>query len=41
MLKSGFEGASDMVLFNAVNGEGTDASDMGVGAGFGAISPIL
>lgn len=30
-----------MVLFNAVNGEGTDASDMGVGAGFGAISPIL
>jgi hypothetical protein len=28
MLKSGFDGASDMVLFNAVNGEGTDVSEM-------------
>ena len=41
MLKSGFEGASDTVLFNAVNGEGTDASEMWVGAGIGAAFPVL
>lgn len=41
MLKSGFDGASDMVLFNAVNGEGTDASEMWVGAWIGAAFPIL
>ena len=41
MLKSGFEGASDTVLFNAVNGEGTDTSEMWVGAGIGAAFPVL
>lgn len=41
MLKSGFDGASDMVLFNAVNGEGTDASEMWVGAWIGVAFPLV
>lgn len=41
MLKSGFEGASDTILFNAVNGEGTDVSEIWVGAGIGGAFPVL
>lgn len=40
ILKGGVEGAGDTVLFNIVNGEGTDASEMGLGGAIGGTFPV-
>ena len=41
ILKGGFEWASDTVLFNAVNGEGTDLKDAWLGAGIWGAFPVV
>lgn len=41
ILKGWFEGAGDTVLFNAVNGEGTDLKDASLGAGIWGAFPIV
>lgn len=41
ILKNWFSGASDMVLFNIVNWEGTDVSDIAIGGGIGGAMPVL
>lgn len=41
ILKGGFEWASDTVLFNAVNGEGTDLTDASLGAGIWGAFPVV
>lgn len=41
ILKGWFEGAGDTVLFNAVNGEGTDLKDAWLGAGIWGAFPIV
>ena len=41
ILKGGFEWASDTILFNAVNGEGTDLKDAWLGAGIWGAFPVV
>ena len=41
ILKGGFEWVSDTVLFNAVNGEGTDLKDASLGAGIWGAFPVV
>lgn len=41
ILKGGFEWASDTILFNAVNGEGTDLTDAWLGAGIWGAFPVV